>query len=1313
MSSNLRSYDTNLVILRNAFAFSNATIPVSTNYQLVVSGPNGFAQFQDSMKILSNYPGVGYLPTEFSTFSGQLADLSTLNATIASKYITSSQLASTTQTLLGEIYSTPNAFASSAATVQNAAVSTAALFAKFYVSGVISTVDLFSTQTSLMSTVSGFNTANLAALSTYSNFYTTNGQAVMNQYGQISANMYGLSTYNSQQYSTLTGLLAQELPRQTTLDQGLKAANQALSNRYAQLEADFVGVSTYYNTNPPSTIQLSSFATLVGSQFIVQGAALAALTRDISALSHALLTQTTTKAQLSSLSATFAFYESVLPTEQTIIDLSNQIAAQTERISSLSSYVLNYIPPRSALDAIQAGANALSAPFTVAEFSTLSTTLGVENSAISTFAGDTRSIYESNSITPQYTLAGFSIRGNRYFAGDDASVANITSYGLAEFKYVHSSDKILLATTGSSTNGGFPTNTLYYFQGSIPRRNIASAMIPATGFYTTEMADFDYGYLNSVPTWIAGAASEPFKRSPDGKSWTNIPVVSGQPTNPKCILAPKLNYKEWRIIEQSSTPQMYTTTDFITYDQISISTATGRTILAADSIGDTIVVGDQSGRIHEYKDGIWTQITLNVYFKFISTIKYIPEKTIWVVSGTNTNSNTENAIFWSYDAITWQKSAFYDKVVMLPVIISWTGVHWLVIAQINTSQNSTGIYMFISYDLIVWRQGPEITNFSSLPIPTYYATHRCLTTFNYKRATTAEVAVSTFTNQLSSFYADYMINNISSGHISSLSTSFGEVPVKGDLNQTQLNSTVRGIYGNPIMTAALTVSSQMTIGGTNQPLNVSWRPATGTTINAPSGLNITAPIVSLPNMNVYKSPMYIAQTPSQISYSVDLTAWQTGTSTIRGVDGLKAAGPSGEFYAIQGGSVLKSVDGILWQIDVSAGTFQVLSALETDISQGVVVAGRKAGVLAISRLQNGVWRDMGVKPQMSEISVLAYNSTQDLWVAGGLNTSGRPAIYHTADISSGPWTPGSIPPGKPTYITTRSVPRSSAASWLIGTDQTASPVQTSTYFSTDGKTWAVCNDAYIRPTGLATSLSRWVASGHILLKNNGTQIITAFAHSTDGRSWSAATSGADNLRGLCVEYSPWSDSWFGFAEDAVYLGNYYFMSSSDGINWNRGQKVSESVARLAAFRSNPYDSKISIYDTLRVAGNLVKSSGYFEIEHPLRPAVGLRHSFVEGPTRGDNIYRYRVHTVAGRAEIELPTYYPYLNEDPMIWLTAEGGPALATAEYDRQTNRIHIRSKVPNATLNVLVMATRRDLAAKQAFEGRGGVEFMRYPKAQ
>ncbi len=1318
MSSNTKSYDTNLVILRNAFAFSNATIPVSTNYQLVISGPNGYAQFQDSMKILSNYPGVGYLPAEFSTFSGQLAELSTLNVTIASKYVTSSQLASTTQTLLGEIYSTPTAFAASASTVQGAAISTAGIFSKFYVSGVISTVDMYSTQTNLMSTVTGFNQANLAALSNYSVGYVSTTASVLREYGTISANLFGLSNYNAQQYSTLSTLLGQEPPRQSTLDGALKVSNEALSNRYQTLVQDYVGVSTYYDAYPPPAVQLSSFSTLVGSQFNIQAATLAALTQDISALSYAFFTETTTKTQLSSLSATYAYYQGVLPTEDTVSTLSIQIGGQIASVTWLSSYIDSYIPPQSALIAIQAATDTLSAPFTVAEFSTLSTTLGIENRAISSFAGTTLSTYAPNSITPQHTFLALGINRNLNFKGNDASDATVIPYpnypdnlpSQYQVTHAHSSDRILLIYR--IMNGTPTTYQLYYYEGSMPLRDLSSStVLPAGGFFTGPLADLDYGYINQTPTWVAGSRIGALKQSSDGKVWTDISAVTDQPSTPKCILAPKLNNTQWYIVDQTTSPQLYTTQDFITYSFEPISNLSSKIVTAADAFGDTVVVGTSLGRLYVRESpGVWTQIILPItnYFNSINTIKYITEKGIWVVSGTR--SAPQTVIFWSYDAITWYESGTFSAKLSKPVVITWTGVQWLV---------ATGDKFWISNDLIVWRNGPVIT----LSIDRA-ETNRCLTTFNYKPPTPAELCLSTYTNNISTLYGDYTLNNISSGHISSLSTSFGEVPVKGDLNQGQLTSTVRGIYDNPKMTAPLTVSSQMAVvSGQQQPLNITWDQ--GIEINVPS-LTLTSPLVALPNMNVYKQQMYVGQGQTQMSFAMGASApWQTGTSTIRGCVGLKGSGSTDkqkDFYALRSPDLLKSVDGILWQqVDLSASRgFQALTALETDISQGVVIAGRKSGgaTFAQSLDDARTWRDIsfrvasGVKP-LAEISVLEYNSKQLLWVAGGTDTSGTPALFWTTDISAGTWTrSATAPPGRPTFlINKQTAPSASTTVWLVCTDQTATPTQTSTYFSLDGKIWQVCTDAYIKPTSIAVSQSLWVASGHVLLKNTGQQFISGFAYSFDGRNWQAAATGTETVRGLCVEYVEATDTWIGFAEDAVYLGTYYFMQSSDGINWSRGQRVPEPITRVV---ESAYASKVSIYDTLRVAGNLVKATGYFEIEHPLDPVQGLRHSFVEGPTRGDNMYRFTVTTDdAASAMVDLPAYYPYLNEQPMIWLTAVGGQAKAFATYDAAKNAVLINSDHPQVTLNVLVMGTRKDEAAKQAFDARGGAEFMRYPETQ
>ena len=121
-----------------------------------------------------------------------------------------------------------------------------------------------------------------------------------------------------------------------------------------------------------------------------------------------------------------------------------------------------------------------------------------------------------------------------------------------------------------------------------------------------------------------------------------------------------------------------------------------------------------------------------------------------------------------------------------------------------------------------------------------------------------------------------------------------------------------------------------------------------------------------------------------------------------------------------------------------------------------------------------------------------------------------------------------------------------------------------------------------------------------------------------------------------------------------------------------------------------------------------KTSGSFEIPHtdPDEAAKGtwLRHCFVEAPTRGDNIYRFRVQGPA--ATIELPEYFAALNENVQTFVSAEdvltdvwAGP------YDPEANTVRVYSATP-ATLNVLVIGTRRDPGARKAFDECGGVEF-------
>ncbi len=129
-----------------------------------------------------------------------------------------------------------------------------------------------------------------------------------------------------------------------------------------------------------------------------------------------------------------------------------------------------------------------------------------------------------------------------------------------------------------------------------------------------------------------------------------------------------------------------------------------------------------------------------------------------------------------------------------------------------------------------------------------------------------------------------------------------------------------------------------------------------------------------------------------------------------------------------------------------------------------------------------------------------------------------------------------------------------------------------------------------------------------------------------------------------------------------------------------------------------------------VDGYLSKQAGTFNIEHPdpQMAAAGyrLRHSFVEAPTRGENIYRSTAQTVNGMAIVLLPSYFASLNESPQAWVQPHSfSPARATVSPDRTHLTVYT---LEDCTVDVLVIGTRTDPAAVRGFDNRGGVYFSR-----
>lgn len=111
-----------------------------------------------------------------------------------------------------------------------------------------------------------------------------------------------------------------------------------------------------------------------------------------------------------------------------------------------------------------------------------------------------------------------------------------------------------------------------------------------------------------------------------------------------------------------------------------------------------------------------------------------------------------------------------------------------------------------------------------------------------------------------------------------------------------------------------------------------------------------------------------------------------------------------------------------------------------------------------------------------------------------------------------------------------------------------------------------------------------------------------------------------------------------------------------------------------------------------VVGNLSKSGGSFQIDHPLDPANKyLLHSFVESPDMM-NIYNGNVVTDGrGDAIVTLPDWFEALNRDFRYQLTAIGQPAQAFVSSEISDGRFSIKTDKPNVKVSWQVTGIRQD----------------------
>jgi hypothetical protein len=132
-----------------------------------------------------------------------------------------------------------------------------------------------------------------------------------------------------------------------------------------------------------------------------------------------------------------------------------------------------------------------------------------------------------------------------------------------------------------------------------------------------------------------------------------------------------------------------------------------------------------------------------------------------------------------------------------------------------------------------------------------------------------------------------------------------------------------------------------------------------------------------------------------------------------------------------------------------------------------------------------------------------------------------------------------------------------------------------------------------------------------------------------------------------------------------------------------------------------YDMSTTAQCQLR-ARTMSKLSGTFQIDHPdpsKKHTHYLQHSFVESPTAGDNIYRWKVNVVNGQAVIQLPSYYKFLNENDQIWVTPQGHFGIGYGEINEIQTEVTIFANT-DGEYNVLLIGTRKDHDIQHHWQG-------------
>ena len=117
---------------------------------------------------------------------------------------------------------------------------------------------------------------------------------------------------------------------------------------------------------------------------------------------------------------------------------------------------------------------------------------------------------------------------------------------------------------------------------------------------------------------------------------------------------------------------------------------------------------------------------------------------------------------------------------------------------------------------------------------------------------------------------------------------------------------------------------------------------------------------------------------------------------------------------------------------------------------------------------------------------------------------------------------------------------------------------------------------------------------------------------------------------------------------------------------------------------------------------ITKVAGSFTIDHPDPAKKGthtLSHNFVESPSAGENLYRFKVTTQNCQAVFALPDYYKFLNKNTITKVSPVDTFGTGYALLDTDQTCVTFTSNC-EGTYNILLIGTRKDACAVENWTG-------------